>query len=93
MSFYSDANTTHFHWKSFALSFVLEIRVFRCQKWRVLIHLIAWWIAGRIGMSGRGLFHAVTVLQHSIKVFYQNGNKERHCLCEVRGKLMLSFCV
>ena len=93
MSFYSDANTTHFHWKSFALSLVLKMRVFRSQKWRVLIHLIAWWIAGRIGMTGRALFHAVTVLQHSIKVFYQNGNKERHCLCEVRGKLMLSFCV
>ena len=82
ISFYSDANTTLCHWKRFSLSLVLEVRVFRTQKWRVLIHLIAWWVAGRIGMTGRALFHAVTVLQHSIKVFYQKENNERHCLCE-----------
>ena len=58
-------------------SLVLKVRGFRTQKSRVLIHLIAWCIAGRIGMTGRVLFHAVTVLQHSSELKQQDGKEKK----------------
>ena len=33
MSFYFHSNKTHFHKKSFAISLVLKVRVFRTRKW------------------------------------------------------------
>ena len=38
MMFYSQANTTHFHKKDYALGLILKVRIFETRKWAILLY-------------------------------------------------------